>query len=106
MQFRHEVEVHSVEATDEGRRQEDDIDDCEDFDDAVLLNINQTKEGILEVVETVKTETSVVKERVDILDDHRQTRIEFFRKEIAFKNIGYYTLFIHYVLTNDSYFFL
>ena len=50
MQFRHEVEVHTVEATDEGRRQEDYIYDREDLYNLILLDVYQTEEGILEVV--------------------------------------------------------
>ena len=60
MQFGHDIKVHTVQATDEGRWQEDDIDDREDLDDTVLLDVYQTEEGILEVVQTVKTETGVV----------------------------------------------
>ena len=106
MKFRHKVEVHTIEATDECRRQEDDVDDREYLNDFVLLNVYQTKEGILEVVQTVKTETGVIEERVDILNNHRQTRVEFFGEEIAFEEVGNHALFIHDVLTDDSHFFL
>ena len=106
MQFGHDIKVHTVQATDEGRWQEDDIDDREDLDDTVLLDVYQTEEGILEVVQTVKTETGVVKQRVDILDDHRQTRVEFFGEEIALEDVGDNALFIHDVLSDDGHFFL
>ena len=50
MQLRHKVKVHTVQTTDEGRWQEDDVDDREDLDNTVLLNVYQTQERILEVV--------------------------------------------------------
>ena len=60
MKFGHKVEVHTVKATDKSRRQEDDIDDREYFDDFVLLDIYQTKKSILEVVQTVKSKSGIV----------------------------------------------
>ena len=83
MKFRHKIEIHSVQTTDQRRRQEYDIDDREDLNDSVLLDVYQTEKRILQVVQTVKTETRVVKKRVDILDNHRQTRVQLFGEEIA-----------------------
>ena len=87
MQFRHEIKVHTIQTTDQGRWKEDDVNDCKYLDDLILFDVYQTEEGILEVVQTVKTETGVIEERIDIFNDHRQTRIEFFREEIAFQDI-------------------
>ena len=87
MQFRHEIKVHTIQTTDQGRWKEDDVNDCKYLDDLILFDIYQTEEGILEVVQTVKTETGVIEERIDILNNHRQTLIEFFREEIAFQDI-------------------
>ena len=71
MKFGHKIEVHTIEATDKCRRQEDDVDDGEYLYYFVLLDVYQTEEGILEVVQTVETESSIIEERVDILDNHR-----------------------------------
>ena len=87
MQFRHEIKVHTIQTTDQGRWKEDDVNDCKYLDDLILFDVYQTEEGILEVVQTVKTETGVIEERIDILNNHRQTLIEFFREEIAFQDI-------------------
>ena len=106
MQLGHKIEIHAIETTDECRRQEDDIDDGKYFDDSVLLDINQTKEGILEVVKTVKTKSRIVEKWVNILDNHRKPRVEFFGEEITFEDIGNNSLFIHYVLSNNGNFFL
>ena len=80
MQFGHKIKVHSVQTAYECRRKEDDVDDGEDLDDTVLFDINETEECILEVVQTVKTEPRIIKQRVDIFDNHRQTRKSHFRK--------------------------
>ena len=106
MKFRHIYKIHTVETTDEGRRQEDNINDGKYLDYFVLFDINQTEEGILEVVQTIKTETGIVEKRVDIFNNHRQTRTKLFREEVAFKDVGYNALFIHYILTDNSHFFL
>ena len=74
MKFRHKIEVHAVQTTDEGRWQEDDVDDGENLDDPVLFDVYQTEEGILKVIQTVETEFGIIEERVDILDNHRQSR--------------------------------
>ena len=87
MQLRHKVKVHAVQTTDKGRRQEDDVDDREDLDNTVLLDVYQTEERILEVVQTVKTEPRVVEKRIDIFDDHSQPRIQLFREEIALQEV-------------------
>ena len=71
MKLRHEIEVHSIETTYQSGRQEDDVDDCKDLNDIVLLDVYQTEESILEVVETVETELGVIEQRVDIFDNHR-----------------------------------
>ena len=81
MQLRHKIKVHTIQTTYQRRRQEDDINDREDLYNLVLLDVYQTEEGILEVVQTVKTELCIIKKRVDIFDNHRQTRVEFFREE-------------------------
>ena len=106
MQFRHKVEVHTIQTTYQGRWQEDDIDDREDLNDAVLFDINQTEERILQVVQTVKTKSRIVEERVDILNHHRQTWLQVFRHKITLKQVADNSLFIHDVLTDDGYFFL
>ena len=61
MQFRHEIKIHTVHRRNKRRWKEDNIDDCEYLNNLVLLDINQTEEGILEVVQTVKTKSRVVK---------------------------------------------
>ena len=61
MKLRHKVEVHTVQAANQRRRQEDNVDDCENLYNLVLLDVYQTQERILEVVQTVKTETRIIK---------------------------------------------
>ena len=106
MQLRHKIKVHAVQTTDQSWRQEDNIDDRKDLDDSVLLDVYQTEERILQVVQTVKTEPRIVEKRIDIFDDHRQPRIQLFREEIALQKVRNNALFIHDILTDNSHFFL
>ena len=73
MQFGHKVEVHAVQTTNQCWWQEDDIDHGEYLNDLVLFDVYQTEEGILQVVQTVKTKSGIVEQRIDILDNHRQS---------------------------------
>ena len=56
------VEVHTIHTGDERRRKEDYVDNGENLDDFVLLDVNKTEEGVLEILETVERETGVLDE--------------------------------------------
>ena len=106
MQFWHKVEVHTVHAGNQCRWQEYHIHHGEYLDNLVLLDINKTEEGILEVVQTVKTKTCVIEQRIDILDNHCEAWLQFCWEEIALEEVANHTLFIHDVLTDNCDFFL
>ena len=106
MQLGHEIEVHTVHTGNQSRWQEYHIHHREDLDDLVLLDVNKTEESILQVVETIETKTRVFEQRIDILDNHRQTRLQLRREEIALEEVANHTLFIHDVLTDNGDFFL
>ena len=106
IELRHKLEVHTVHAGHEGRRQEDNVYHGEYLDDLVLLDVYETEEGILQVVQTIETELGVLEQRVYIFDNHREARLQFLGKEIALEDVTDDALFIHDVLSDDSHFFL
>ena len=74
--------------------------------DLVLLDVNKTEESILQVVQTIETKTRVFEQRIDILDDHREARLELCWEEIALEEVANHALFIHNILTDNGDFFL
>ena len=62
MEFGNMVEVHTIHTGDERRRKEDYVDNGENLDDFVLLDVNKTEEGVLEILETVEREAGVLDE--------------------------------------------
>lgn len=72
MQFGHKVEVHAIHARYQCGRQEYNAHDGENFDDFVLLDIDQTKECVLQIFEAVERKARVFEKRIDVLDDDGQ----------------------------------
>ena len=60
MEFRNMVEVHTIHTSDERRRKENHVDNGENLDDFVLLDVNKTEEGVLEILETVERKTALL----------------------------------------------
>jgi hypothetical protein len=68
VQFGQYAEVHAVNAGDQRGRHEYYRYDGEDFNDFILLNINQTKESILKIIQAVKTEADVFQQGIDVFN--------------------------------------
>ena len=81
MQFGHKVEVHTVQTRYKRWRKEDHIHDGEYLDNLVLLDVYQAEEGILQVVQSVESESCVVEKGINILDNH----IDFINDELTLK---------------------
>ena len=62
LQLGHNLEVHAVHTGNQCWWQEENIHHGEDLDDLVLLDVYQTEERILEVVQTVESEARVFKQ--------------------------------------------
>src|SRR5690606_88025 len=92
--FRHQVEVHSVNARDQGRGHENDRGHGKYFDDLVLFDVHQTQEGILKVFQPMETEGGVFQQRVDVLDHDPELVVEFARNVFALEHAGDDALFI------------
>ena len=106
MEFGNMVEVHTIHTGDERRRKEDYIDNGENLDDFVLLDVNKTEEGVLEILETVEREAGVLDEGVDVLDDDGELGFGFGWEELALQHVGTYTAFVDDVLTDEHGFLL
>ena len=61
-EFGHLLEVHTIHTGDERRRKENYVDNGENLDDFVLLDVNKTEEGVLEILKTVERETGMLDE--------------------------------------------
>ena len=72
----HVLEIHAVNRSDERSGQEDDGGHGENLDDFVLLDVDKTQRGVLDVVETLEREIGVVDKRIDVLDHQLQTGID------------------------------
>ena len=62
-QLRHELEVHAIDRSDQGRRQEHHGGYREDLDDLVLLEVDQPERRIEQEGDLVRQESGVVAER-------------------------------------------
>ena len=62
MKFGNMVEVHTIHTGDERWRKEDYVDNGENLDDFVLLDVNKTEEGVLQILETVERKAGVLDE--------------------------------------------
>ena len=106
MEFGNMVEVHTIHTGNERRRKEDYVDNGENLDDFVLLDVNKTEEGVLEILETVERETGVLDEGVDVLDDDGELGLCLRWEELALQHIGTYATFVDDILTDEHRFFL
>ena len=55
-----EIDIHTEEAGDESRWHEQQRDKSEDLHDLILIEVDDTEHCILKILETLKTEVSVV----------------------------------------------
>ena len=101
-----ELNVHSEETCDKGRRHEHEGHKGEHLHDLVLIEVNDTEDCILEVLETLKTEVGVVDERRDILEEDVQARLIFLRVVRTLEDTGDNSLFIDDILTDEHCVFL
>ena len=100
------VKVHTIHTGDERRRKEDYVDNGENLDDFVLLDVNKTEEGVLEILETVERETGMLNEGVDVLNDDGELGLCLGWEELALQHIGTHATFVDDVLTDEHRFFL
>jgi len=69
MELWHEIKVHAVYACDQGRGHKDDGNNGKDFDDAVLIDVDEAEEGILEGFQPLEGEVGVVDEGADVFEE-------------------------------------
>src|SRR5690554_3905438 len=106
IQFRHDIEVHPVDARDKRGGHEDDRYNGENFYDLVLFDVHVTQESVLQVVEAVEAEFDVLYQRVDVLNDDRELGLQFHRNEFATEHARYHPLLVDDVLTEHHGLFL
>src|SRR6266404_4318878 len=63
------LEVHAIDAGDQGRRQEGDAGNRENLDDLVLVDVDETDGRIHQEVDLVEQERCVAVERFDVAQD-------------------------------------
>lgn len=101
VQFGHGLEVHAVDRGDERRGHEDHGSHREDLDDAVLLDVDQTQRGVLDVVQSLKAEVGVVDQRINILDHQLQTRVDIVRETLRAEDARQHALAVEDVLAQE-----
>ena len=74
-----ELYVHTEETGDESRRHEHEGNQCEHLHDLVLIEVDDTENSILEILETLETEVGMVDKRGDVLEEDVQTRLILLR---------------------------
>jgi hypothetical protein len=73
--FGHVAKVHPVNTGNECRRHKDNSNDGKDLDNLVLLDVDKTKECILEIFQPLRTELRVLEEVRNITYDNSQSLI-------------------------------
>ena len=105
-EFRHKLEVHTVDGRYERRRHEYNRNDGEYLDYLVLLDVYETEERVLQVVQTVETEVGVLYQGVDVLDYHAELRLEVAREQVAAEHVAHHALLVYDVLAYQHCLFL
>ena len=95
MKLWHDVEVHTVDARNQCWRHENDRDDGKYLDDFVLLDVNQTEERVLEILQPLKREVRVFKHGVNVLDDDAELFVGLAGELRAFKHRGNHALLVN-----------
>ncbi len=88
MDLWHKLKVHPVNAGDEGWGHENHGDNGKDFDDAVLFNIDEAEEGILECFQALESEVAVINERANILEQDADSFAIVFGEALAANEEG------------------
>jgi hypothetical protein len=83
VQLGHKLKVHPINAGDKGRRHKDYRNNGKNLDDAVLLNVDEAEEGILEGFQALEGEVGVVNKGADVFEEDADGFAVVFRKALA-----------------------
>jgi len=101
-----ELDVHAEETGDEGRRHEHEGHKGEDLHDLVLVEIDDTENGVLQVFKTLEAEVGMIDQRRNVFQKDIQTRTVLRRIVGTFENAGYNPLLVNDILTDEHGVFL
>ena len=96
-----ELDVHSEEAGDQGRRHEHERDEGEYLHDLVLVEVDDTDHGVLEVLETLEAEVGMVDKGRDILEHDVELAMQGVRELLALEDGRDHTLLVDDVLADE-----
>lgn len=96
-----ERDVHSVEGCDEGRRHQKERNEGEYLHYLVLIEVDETDDRVLEILETVEAEIRVVHERGDVLEHDVQLVLDALGTFLGLEYAGNHALLVHDALAKD-----
>ena len=90
--------VHSIEGSDERRGHQKKRDEGEYLHYLVLVEVDETDDGVLEILKTVKTEIGVVHEGRNVLEHDVQLVLDALGTFLRLQYAGNHALLVHYAL--------
>lgn len=93
--------VHSVEARNQSRRHQKHRHKGEDLHDAVLIEIDETDNGVLEIFKSLEAEIRVVDQRCDVLENDGEAGLEFRRIFVALHQVADESLLVDDILADS-----
>ena len=99
-------DVHSEKAGNEGRRHKQQGHQGEDFHYLVLVEIDYTYHGVLQILETLEGEVGVVDEGGNVPEGDLKPLHKLAREYLALEHTGDDPLLVHYVLADEHHILL
>ena len=93
--------IHSIEGSNERRGHQKKRDEGEYLHYLVLVEVDETDDGVLEILKTVKTEIGVVHEGGNVLEHDVQLVLDALGTFLRLQYAGNHALLVHYTLPKD-----
>ena len=96
-----ELDVHSEEAGDQGRRHEHERHEGEHLHDLVLVEVDDTDHSILQILKSFETEIRMIDKGGDVSEHHIELAVKGIRELLAFKDGRDHSLLVDDVLADE-----